>query len=1074
MKNYSGTCKPGDAQWKTVRIFWGNQNEKDFNKTTPFPEVRVPSEKEDESVCEFKQDIKVSPYDPSKTYNSGLKSMDSVFSESDYDFDEVFKRTGRVTDEILHIDKEELINPDLYIDNTVKARVQEIRKTGNKLIKKRKGIIANAVSQHVIVKIEMSTPIFEVADLPNITTWAFLQPPTIGRNKHRISVNNGYVVDDAQKSGWYKAQLDASSIQEQGSGLWRADMQVERYAINDNAERKQDYSVETETTPAWIKLDSNDPKTVLIKYNVVVRNDCTLIDLQERKVALREAKLNKDMVTAECGSYLKVWVRNTDHAWSQDPVDEFSEALREAMVEDDESYDDQNPQKFKNHTWRRSPLLSGKNTSDLLYVGLYPASVIQRLETIEEMMANQPKLDDKAVNYGAWLGVTALFALLCYSLHEAAEGSGVEAHRKSTDRSKDTDHYIQEISKKLRNILRLFSAEEFAAALAVVGLPTNEKSFTDILGECEENAYKSTYTFTVYVYKQMLDFALKKDAKSEKDHYEEIDKTNKKIEEKQKEYDVSKGIANLKNILSQKSVDKKSIKDLLGDLKNTTQLNAQGKPEFTAELDLGSLGTALKMPFPKGMPLPIPFLQWIMFSTEFLVKSGMALGITAAYEESKKTETEDAKEVFSLDLALKSDSNARILMSLQSAWTAYIENTDKKYQVKDKDGALEDFKFGQLLQDLAKSAEFNLFVGLSLNTKAKLGPKFEYDMAKETDAFSISLGNADGGLGMVAPAGAHIGVFKWDYKLASADIVSVTKNEGIFFKELTFLNNHWNTAQVVRWGGGRIYDFVRLFKAAKNREYSLGQNIQLTLPYAKIDKVDESSASITYFDGGGTVELKKFSKPEVEQVSEFERIDKDEFTHKSKIDFHLNIFSESKSSISFNKKDGSLLSDTCAALIEQLADGQAVELGANLSVNDDPRSLESGKGPVILAPSIIKSDGMFDDGTKTLIFRIRITNFDDDHLWVRFKEQDLIRDDVLLYQSSFEEHSEWNVVELEKSGSDFVLQVPLSNFKDLTLEFDEKQLIIYPQFALGKGDGFIISKEIQLEAVNVTESMISA
>ncbi len=91
---------------------------------------------------------------------------------------------------------------------------------------------------------------------------------------------------------------------------------------------------------------------------------------------------------------------------------------------------------------------------------------------------------------------------------------------------------------------------------------------------------------------------------------------------------------------------------------------------------------------------------------------------------------------------------------------------------------------------------------------------------------------------------------------------------------------------------------------------------------------------------------------------------------------------------------------------------------------------------------------------------------------MRFKEQDFIRDDILKYQSSSDEHSEWNIVQLEKSGSDFIVRAPLSQFKNLDLEFDEKHLIIYPQFALAKGDDFIISKDIQLEPVNVTESMM--
>ena len=198
------------------------------------------------------------------------------------------------------------------------------------------------------------------------------------------------------------------------------------------------------------------------------------------------------------------------------------------------------------------------------------------------------------------------------------------------------------------------------------------------------------------------------------------------------------------------------------------------------------------------MPLPIPFLQWIIWSTEFLVKSGINLDIAAAYEETKESESKPASDKISLDLSLNSNSSASILFSLQSFWTAYIENTDKKYEVKDTNSEMNGFYFGEILQDIAKSAEFNLFVQLSLKTDAKIGPKFEYDFAKEQDAFSVSLGNAKGGLGMLAPAGAHIGPFMWDYNLASADIVKVTKNEGTFFNKLTFLSNTWNMPQIVR------------------------------------------------------------------------------------------------------------------------------------------------------------------------------------------------------------------------------------------------------------------------------------
>ena len=1069
MSNFSGVCKPGKAQWESVRIFWGNDSEKDFNKINPFPEIRVPSPKDDPSVVEFNREVNVSPYEPSKMYNSGLKSMDTLFQEMDFDFDEVFKKSSKVTEEFVFIDKDELKKPDNYIENVTKARVQEIRNTGNKLAKKRKAVIANAISQFVIVKIEMTTPVLSVSDLPDLTTWAFLQPPTIGKNKHRISVNNGYVVDDAQKAGWFKAQLDTTNAQEQTSGMWRAEVQVERYQLDETSERKQDYTVINQASPAWIKVDKDDPKTIYIKYEVVVRNDCTLIDLQERKAALGNAGLNKDMVTAECGSYLKVWVRNTNHNWSKDPVDEFSEALREAMVDDDESYDPANPQKFKNHTWRRSPLISGKNKSDLLYVGLYPSTIINRLESLETMMAVQPKLDEDSVNYGAWLSITAIFTLFCYALNKATENSGIEAHTKS-DKSKSQEHYIQEKGAMVRKVLDLFSIEEFAAALAAVGLPTSEKNLSSILDDCEKSAYKSTFEFTVYIFKQMLDFALVKDEKSEADHSEKMDKANKEIEARHKEYDVSEGVSKLKNILSQKTVDKKTFKDILKDVKDNAKLDAKEGAAFTTNLDLGSLGTALKMPFPKGLPLPIPFLQWIIWSTEFLVKSGISLDITAAYEETEKTDTSEASDKISLDLSLNSNSNAKILFSLQSAWTAYIDNIDKQYQVKDtKYGAAEDFYFGQMLQDLAKSAEFNLFVGLSLNSDACLGPKFEYDFAKESDAFDVSLNNAKGSLGMVAPAGAHIGVFHWDYKLASAEIVSVTKNEGTFFNKLTFLKNTWNMPQTVRWGSGDIYRFVLLIEPQKHNQYELGDTIKFALPYAEIDDVKDATADITVIAGA----IKSFKGDDLKSVAFKEVINLYEYTHRQVLSTEFRVLSEDDSKVSINKKDGTLISEHISAFIESLADGNDTEISAKMAIEDDERIIQSGEGPIILAPKITRNDAMYDHGSKALIFKFNIANFNDDHLWVRFKEKDVISmfDDELKFKSSFSEATEWNCIKLDRSGKSFILKAPLDDFKDLK---DEKDIMfaVYAELALAKGEEYIISKDFDLNTIRITDDIL--
>jgi len=607
-------------------------------------------------------------------------------------------------------------------------------------------------------------------------------------------------------------------------------------------------------------------------------------------------------------------------------------------------------------------------------------------------------------------------------------------------------------------------------AINAVGLPTSEKNLSSILDDCEKSAYKSTFEFTVYIFKQMLDFALVKDEKSEADHYEKMDKANKEIEARHKEYDVSEGVSKLKNILSQKTVDKKTFKDILKDVKDNAKLDAKEGAAFTTNLDLGSLGTALKMPFPKGLPLPIPFLQWIIWSTEFLVKSGISLDITAAYEETEKTDTSEASDKISLDLSLNSNSNAKILFSLQSAWTAYIDNIDKQYQVKDtKYGAAEDFYFGQMLQDLAKSAEFNLFVGLSLNSDACLGPKFEYDFAKESDAFDVSLNNAKGSLGMVAPAGAHIGIFHWDYKLASAEIVSVTKNEGTFFNKLTFLKNTWNMPQTVRWGKGRLFDFVILVEPQKHNQYELGDTIKLALPYAKIEDVKDAKADINIAEGT----IKSFKGDDLKRVA-FKEILDYEYTHRQMLTTGLKVFSEDDSKVSINKKDGTLISENISAFIKDLADGNDVEMGASIELkNETARMFESGTAPIVLAPKITRNDAMYVHGSKALIFKFNIANFNDDHLWVRFKEKDVISmfDDELKFKSSFSEATEWNCIKLDRSGKSFILKAPLDDFKDLKDEKDS-MFAVYAELALAKGEDYIISKDVDLNFVRITDDIL--
>ncbi len=236
---------------------------------------------------------------------------------------------------------------------------------------------------------------------------------------------------------------------------------------------------------------------------------------------------------------------------------------------------------------------------------------------------------------------------------------------------------------------------------------------------------------------------------------------------------------------------------------------------------------------------------------------------------------------------------------------------------------------------------------------------------------------------------------------------------------------------------------------------------------------------LTFFDSGDTTVFKKFNDKIVKQVVHSKKIETDDFTHKSLLDFKIKIYDSKKadsdkSVIFINTDDGNLISESANPLIKNLADGNAVELGASFELNGDKRIVDEGKGPVILAPKIIGSNGLFDHGTKTLIFKLQIDNFKDEYLWVRFKEEDLISDDTLTYKVESNDHKEWNILKLKKSGSNFLLEVSLQQFKNLDLDFDEKELVIYPQLALAKGEDYIISKDVDIEPVNVSLNMMPA
>jgi predicted nucleic acid-binding protein len=90
---------------------------------------------------------------------------------------------------------------------------------------------------------------------------------------------------------------------------------------------------------------------------------------------------------------------------------------------------------------------------------------------------------------------------------------------------------------------------------------------------------------------------------------------------------------------------------------------------------------------------------------------------------------------------------------------------------------------------------------------------------------------------------------------------------------------------------------------------------------------------------------------------------------------------------------------------------------------------------------------------------------------VRFKEKDVMFDDELKFKSCFSEETEWNCIKLDRSGKSFILKAPLADFKDLEDEKDS-MFAIYAELALAKGDKYIISKDVELNSLRITDDIL--
>lgn len=528
----TGQVMIDDTDWRRVGLHWGRPDKDgatpDFEHTYPFAIIHSVA---DDDTRELKHRVHLNRFEnlerakPQEHLPHRVKTYAEAHLENEFH--------GPTREQATQPYLETLSVPDDLMVNFAPAQkatthpdARDQDPASQAIEKYCAGRIASAVAQTMIAEIELPPnqaidSESGICNLPNLETWAFLQPPSIGDNPYRQAVHNGWVVDDAQRAGWFRAEILGQEAKKDAStGYYKVPMWVDRIQVSvddDTGEERALTNVVEQT--AWMKVDAQAPNVVYVKFEVVVRNDASKEDFKARRDQLLEDEKYNEVLSLECGSYLKVWVRNLDVDWGDNssPSDDRSENLRVTMdgldrLTDSHShheYRDQlidtdlrdwldgrkkpayEPRMFRNHTWRRERLVDGewitqddgervelprdssdKLAGDLLYVGLYPAELIDALNLFD-----QPKQPGRPreLNFPVWLGASVFTGVAAFLLGKLI---GLMAERragKSTATGDEADpaywehRYGQAILKSLTN----FKVIDLCAILAVDGLREN-------------------------------------------------------------------------------------------------------------------------------------------------------------------------------------------------------------------------------------------------------------------------------------------------------------------------------------------------------------------------------------------------------------------------------------------------------------------------------------------------------------------------------------------------------------------------------------------------------------------------
>ncbi len=827
---------------------------------------------------------------------------------------------------------------------------------------KTKGIIANAVSQWVLVEIDTGAPIPKDGPWPSALIWGFLQPATIGWDEKRVKQNHGYVVDDLPRAGWFEA---------------KADGKTKRLQVIDRSVDGKQGEARTLDLPLLSEIDAKNPHVIRYKICVTVKNNESLQELGGKVDEWKEGK--RPLSGLEAGCWLKVWARNEAYGWSKPvyPKDDKDESVVEAMASEDPTYRDNpdaphDPRTHRNHTWRRNRILAGGELAEklggdrsLVYVGLYPTEVINRLNEVDALMKAK---GEHTVSVASMVTVLAGYGLTLYVLRNYLNKYADKVKSGATI-SRVEKRKVYAAAQTLLWSWRAAQVPKLATSYAVGGLYGESLALKETVERANQHEdWSAQIEETLDLFAEAM-LVFDKDQKSFEEAKDRLAKRRAKLKFKRWPW---KHWGTLDRSLS-------------------------------GEMDWEKLKLSLPLTLLEGEMKTPPDSKYMMPIAAFpLFSWGVQMKLEGELKVTPSIERDEEKNV---KISAKVEGKGKIgfLMNVQATHTAAAEKAIGQSSVAI--GA-----FSKKLKSLAEVTDIQLSLDASATLSGMGSVELEIpaDNPQKPDAISSAkashAGKKEGSsckrtfkfnLDAEIPARFQLSVFQWTYPVANGEIAQVSPNQLQLARDFSVLGKRIE-GRVWTWGKNQFDPFLEMENA---NSLFLGQDFRFRLLYENLDGAEHCKASLSFKQGMALTHV--LAKKGIETGTSVTLSDKLKTTDKKDL---KQVLCESR--LAWNPGPlplgrasllETLVGDNGDSVIDtfygSLLKKGVLDLVPTLTLPDDTERSIKGDGFQLLCPQFKTLGATVRTlGKKALLWRIEAQHYLDQYLWVRIRHGGLVQD----------------------------------------------------------------------------------